>query len=102
MSDAGAMGRANEEGGDYYGVLRRPAAVTSVIAEFAYIVNPVEEDLLNRVDVQDSLAEAVRAAVGRFTATDDPGSGFTDDPIFRGYGSSGTGRTTNCDDPDLG
>jgi N-acetylmuramoyl-L-alanine amidase len=101
LGDAGAMGRANRAGGDYYGVLRRPARVTSVLAEFAYITNPVEEELLNRADVQDGLAEAVRASVERFLGTDDPGSGFTVDPIFRGYGPSGAGRTTNCTDPAL-
>lgn len=101
LGDAGAMGRENRDGGDYYGVLRRPAAVTSVLAEFAYITNPVEEELLNRADVQDGLAGAVRAAVTRFLETEDPGSGFTLDPIFRGFGPSGAGRTTNCTDPVL-
>ncbi len=101
LDDAGAMGRANREGGDYYGMLRRPAAVTSVLAEFAYITNPVEEDLLNRADVQDGLAAAVRDAVERFVSTADPGSGFTVNPIFRGFGPSGAGRTTNCTDPVL-
>lgn len=101
LEDAGAMGRANRDGGDYYGVLRRPAAVTSVLAEFAYITNAVEEDLLNRADVQNGLAEAVRSAMERFLATDDPGSGFTVEPTFRGFGPSGAGRTTNCTDPVL-
>lgn len=101
MSDAGAMVRENREGGDYYGVLRRPGPVLSVLAEFAYMTNPTEEALLNRADVQDGLAGAVVAAVERFTQTDDPGSGFTEDPIFRGFGPSGAGRTTNCDDPGL-
>ena len=101
MADAGAMVRANREGGDYYGMLRRPAAVPSIIAEFAYIANPIEEDLLNQADVQDALAGAVVDALDRFTETGDPGSGFTDDPIFRGYGPSGAGRTTDCDDPEL-
>ncbi|MEQ8842457.1 MAG: N-acetylmuramoyl-L-alanine amidase [Acidimicrobiales bacterium] len=101
MEDAGAMGRASQSGGDYYGVLRRPAAVTSVLAEFAYIVNPVEEELLNRPEVQDGLAEAVRSAVERFVDTDDAGSGYTEDPIFRGWGPTGAGRTTNCTDPAL-
>ena len=101
LDDAGAMGRPNRDGGDYYGVLRRPAGVTSVLAEFAYITNPVEEQLLNRADVQEALAGAVRDAVDRFVDTDDPGSGFTPDPMFRGYGPSGAGRTTGCIDPAL-
>ena len=101
MSDAGAMSRPSREGDDYYGVLRRPGPVMSVLAEFAYMTNPIEEALLNRADVQDSLAAAVVDAVDRFTETSDPGSGYTEDPIFRGYGPTGAGRTTNCDDPEL-
>ena len=101
MTDAGAMVRENREGGDYYGMLRRPGAVPSVIAEFVYIANASEEALLIRADLQDDLAGAVARAVERLVGTDDPGSGFTDDPIFRGYGPSGAGRTDNCDDPVL-
>ncbi len=101
MSDAGAMSRPNREGTDYYGVLRRPGPVTSVLAEFAYISNRAEEDLIEQADVQDQLAQAVLRAVDRLVGTDDPGSGFTVDPIFRGYGPSGAGRTTDCTDPQL-
>lgn len=99
MSDAGAMVRPNRQGGDYYGVLRRPAGVPSVLAEFAYISNETEAALLLRPDVQEALAGSVMAAVERFTTTDDPGSGFTDAPIFRGFGPSGAGRTEGCVDP---
>ena len=101
LGDAGAMARPNRSGGDYYGVLRRPGPITSVLAEFAYLTNPVEEDLLNRADVQEALADVVVNAVERFLETPDSGSGFVDEPIFRGYGPSGAGRTTNCTDPDL-
>lgn len=101
MSDAGAMVRPNREGGDYYGVLRRPAGVPSVLAEFAYLSNPSEAELLSRADVQEALAEAIVAAMERLTATDDPGSGFTEDPIFRGFGPSGAGGTAGCTDPEL-
>ena len=73
----------------------------SVIAEFAYIANGSEEELLVRQDVQEDLAGAVVDAVQRLVGSDDPGSGFTDDPIFRGYGPSGAGRTTNCPEPVL-
>lgn len=101
MSDAGAMVRPNREGGDYYGVLRRPAGVVSVLAEFAYLSNETEAALLLRPDVQEALAGSMVAAVERFTTTDDPGSGFTEDPIFRGYGPSGAGFTEGCVDPEL-
>ncbi|MFQ5557284.1 MAG: N-acetylmuramoyl-L-alanine amidase [Acidimicrobiales bacterium] len=102
MSDAGAMARPNREGGDYYGVLRRPEGVTSVLAEFAYISNPVEARLLAEPEVQEALAASIVAAFDRFVGSADPGSGFTDEPIFRGYGPSGAGRTEGCVDPALG
>ncbi|MEZ5168642.1 MAG: N-acetylmuramoyl-L-alanine amidase [Acidimicrobiales bacterium] len=101
LEDAGVMTRPDRSGRDYYGVLRRSGDVTSVLAEFGYLTNPAEEALLTRADVQDELAQALRRAFERFTSTTDPGSGFSDDPFFRGFESSGTGRTTNCDDPAL-
>jgi len=101
LGDAGTLVRPNREGGDYYGVLRRPAPVVSVLAEFAYLSNPSEEQLVSEPVVQQMLADATVKAIERFLTTDDPGSGFIDDPIFRGYGPSGAGRTTNCSDPPL-
>ncbi len=101
LSDAGTTFRPNRAGGDYYGVLRRPAPVLSVLLEFAYLSNPAEEELVSDPVVQDQLATAVVIAVERFLETDDPGSGFIDDPIFRGFGPSGAGRTDDCIDPVL-
>ena len=77
------------------------APVTSVLLEFAYLSNPAEEELVSDPAVQDELAGAVLAAVDRFLRSDDPGSGFIDEPIFRGFGPSGAGRTDNCTDPRL-
>lgn len=101
LNDAGTTFRPNQAGDDYYGVLRRPAPVLSVLIEFAYLSNPAEEQLVSDPIVQQQLAEAVLAAAERYVGTDDPGSGFIDDPIFRGFGPSGAGRTDNCTDPDL-
>ncbi len=101
LEDAGTTFRLNRSGGDYYGVLRRPAPVMSVLLEFAYLSNPVEEELVSDPAVQEQLAQAVLLAIQRYLGTDDPGSGFIDDPIFRGYGPSGAGRTDNCTDPRL-
>jgi N-acetylmuramoyl-L-alanine amidase len=101
LSDAGAMSRPNRSGGDYYGVLRRPGPVTSVLAEFGYITNRAEEDLYSDPAIQQQLAAATLRAVDRLVETSDPGSGFTTDPIFRGYGPSGAGRTDDCVDPKL-
>jgi len=101
LEDAGTLFRPNREGGDYYGVLRRPAPVVSVLAEYAYLSNPAEEQLVADPAVQQELADATVTAIERYLNTDDPGSGFVDDPIFRGYGPSGAGRTDNCTDPPL-
>ena len=101
LSDAGAMVRPDEAGDDYYGVLRRPGPVPSVLTEYAYLSNPAEEALVSDPLVQRELAEATLSAIERFVTTDDPGSGFTDDPIFRGFGPSGAGGTANCADPEL-
>ena len=101
LSDAGAMSRPNRSGSDYYGVLRRPGPVTSVLAEFGYISNRAEEDLYANPAIQQQLAAATLRAIDRLVQTTEPGSGFTADPMFRGYGPSGAGRTNDCVDPEL-
>jgi N-acetylmuramoyl-L-alanine amidase len=101
LSDAGVMSRPNRSGGDYYGVLRRPGPVVSVLAEFGYISNRAEEELYADPVVQQKLAAATLRAIDRFVQTTEPGSGFTVDPMFRGYGPSGAGRTNDCVDPKL-
>ncbi len=101
LGDAGTTFRPNEAGGDYYGVLRRPSPVLSVLAEYAYLSNAAEEVLVSDPAVQQELVDATVVAIERFLTTEDPGTGFIDDPIFRGYGPSGAGRTDNCTDPRL-
>jgi len=99
LTDAGAMARPNRQGTDYYGVLRRPVPVVSVLAELAYISNRSEAELLSTPFAQNEVAAAIARGFDRWVNTDDPGAGFTDDPIFRGYGPSGAGFTTDCTDP---
>jgi N-acetylmuramoyl-L-alanine amidase len=101
LNDAGAMIRPNEDGDDYYGVLRRPGPVPSVLTEYAYLSNPAEEELVSDPEVQQELIDATFSAIERFATTEDPGSGFVDEPIFRGYGPSGAGGTANCTEPAL-
>ncbi len=101
LTDAGAMSRPNRQGTDYYGVLRRPVPVVSVLAELAYISNRAEAELLSSSFVQNEVAAAIARGFDRWVNTDELGSGFTDDPIFRGYGPSGAGFTTDCTDPVL-
>ncbi len=101
LIDAGAMPRPNKDGEDYYGVLRRPGPVTSALAEIAYVSNRPEAELMSTPAAQAAVATALATAFDRFVTSDDPGSGFTEDPMFRGFGPSGAGRTDNCLDPQL-
>jgi len=98
--DAGAIYRADRDGSDFYGVLRRTAGIPAVLIEAGYLSNPVEADLFARPDVQTAEAIAIARAVLRYLTTDEPGSGYMD-PAFRGYGSSGGGTFANCRDPAL-
>ena len=101
LGDAGTTFRPNRAGLDYYGVLRRPAPILSVLIEYAYLSNRAEEELLSDPDVQRELVASTVVAIERFLTTDDPGGGFIEDPMFRGYGPSGAGGTNNCTDPPL-
>jgi N-acetylmuramoyl-L-alanine amidase len=99
-TDAGAKYRTNSRGGDYYGMLRQTAGVTSVLSEALFISNVPEAELLARPEVQQAEAEALARAVTRHLSTADPGSGFTEpyprtDPAGPGGGGSG------CVDPPL-
>ncbi len=94
--DAGAKYRTNEEGGDYYGVLRR-TQTPAVLVEALYISNPPEEALLRNPDVQHQIAEALYRALVRYIETDDPGSGFIE-PYSRGSGAPSR-VPTRCVDP---
>lgn len=99
-TDAGAKYRVNDKGGDYYGILRNAAGVTSVLAELAFISNPPEADLLARPDVQQVEGEALARAILRYLNTKDPGSGFTE-PYPRKSPAGGGGGSSNCGDPAL-
>jgi N-acetylmuramoyl-L-alanine amidase len=98
-TDAGAKYRLNDEGGDYYGILRHSAGVPSVLAELAF-VNAAEADLLARPDVQRAEGEAVARGIVRFLTTDDPGSGYVT-PYPRETPAGGGGGAQGCVDPPL-
>jgi len=100
-AEAGTTFRANESGTDFYGVLRRPSPVLSVLTEYAFISNAQEEALVSDPAVQDQLATATVSAIRRFLGTNDPGTGFIDDPTPRPSTSGGGGSTYNCVDPQL-
>ena len=98
--DAGAKWRLNDEGDDYYGMLRRPAAVgiPACITELAFLSDPDEEALLRHPDVRQAEAEAVAAAIVRFLRTTDPGTGYTT-PVRRTRPAGPGGGLEGCVDP---
>lgn len=98
--DAGAKFRPNDEGGDYYGILRNSAGVPAVLSEALFLSNPPEEALLNDPEVLDAQADALTRALHRFFTTDDPGSGFVE-PYPRASPAGGGGGAAGCVDPPL-
>lgn len=98
--DAGAKYRANDSGGDYYGILRRTNGVTAALSEAAFLTDPDEEALLVQADVQQGEADAIARAVRRFMLSDDQGAGFTT-PYARTEPAGPGGGTGGCVDPPL-
>lgn len=99
--DAGAKYRLNSKGGDYYGILRHTAGITSVLSEGLFLSAHVSEaELLAQPDVQEALGEAIAQAVRRFMLGNDAGSGFVE-PIPRETPAGPGGGGTGCVDPVL-
>jgi N-acetylmuramoyl-L-alanine amidase len=99
-TDAGAKYRLGSRG-DYYAMVREPAPVVAVLAEFAFMSNPAEAALLARPDVQKVEGEALARAILRYLHTPDPGSGYTE-PYPRPTPPRGPGGPPPpCTDPAL-
>jgi N-acetylmuramoyl-L-alanine amidase len=99
-TDHGAKYRPGSSGGDYYGILRNAAGVTTVLSEAAFISNPPEEQLLADPSFQHVEAQAIARAIVRYIATADPGSGFVT-PYPRTEPAGGGGGSDGCVDPPL-
>jgi N-acetylmuramoyl-L-alanine amidase len=99
-TDHGAKFRPSSSGGDYYGILRRGAGITTVLSEAAFISNPPEEQLLRDPTFLHAEASAITNAITRFLATPDPGSGFVE-PYPRTEPAGGGGGPEGCTDPTL-
>lgn len=98
--DAGAKFRPDDEGDDYYGILRRSAGVPAVLSEAVFLSNPPEAELMAGDDARRSEAAAISRAVVRFLGTDAAGSGFVE-PYPRIDAPGRTGGTEGCEDPPL-
>jgi N-acetylmuramoyl-L-alanine amidase len=99
-TDHGAKYRKANDGGDYYGILRRTAGTPAVLSEAAFITNAPEEHLLADPAFQDVEAGALARAAVRFVTTKDPGSGFVE-PYPRTVPAGPGGGAEGCVDPPL-
>lgn len=98
-SDAGALAVINRDDDDSYGMIRRPE-MPAVLAEFGYLANATEAELFATQEYLDVTSVALAEAIERWLETDDPGSGFVDEPRrFTPDGS--TGGSGGCVDPPL-
>lgn len=98
--DAGAKYRPGRQG-DYYGMLRLPGKVVSVLVELAFISNPPEAELISRADVQQVEGVALARGILRWLRTPDPGSGFTEPYPRPEPPPSPGGGAPPCRDPQL-
>ena len=90
------------DGKDYLSVLRHSGDVPAVLAEFLYVTNPSEEELLLDPAFVSAEADALVAAiVDYFSSTGNQGDGFVDDQ-FDDQPIGGGGRPDGCVEPDLG
>ena len=79
LLDAGVLRVLLPDGGDAYGMLRRPA-VPAVLMEYGYLSNPSEAELFATDDYIDVAAEATADAIEAYLGTDRPGTGFVERP----------------------
>ncbi len=99
-TDPGAIVVLNDSGDNAYGMIRRPE-MPAVLAELGYISNAEEAELFATDRYRTVAATALADGIERWLTTDDPGSGFRDEPrIFTPSG--GTGGSEGCEDPELG
>jgi N-acetylmuramoyl-L-alanine amidase len=99
-TDAGAIVVLNDSGDNAYGMIRRPD-MPAVLAELGYISNAPEAELFATDQYRRVASAALADGIERWLTTDDPGSGFRDEPrLFTPSG--GTGGSEGCVDPDLG
>jgi hypothetical protein len=68
----GALWRADRDGDDFYGLLRRADTVPAVILEAAYMSGEAEAQLMLTDEFRATEAEAIAAGIQRWLTTDDP------------------------------
>ncbi len=97
---AGAKARPNDEGDDFYGILRRTQGFPTALLEVGFISHKAEERLYAEPEVQAAVGQAVARGVVRFLTTADSGRGYrTPPPMADDHGLGG--GTEGCVDPRL-
>ncbi len=100
--NAGVRSWIREDGKDYLSVLRHSGDVPAVLAEFLYLTNPSEEELLADPAFVAAEGEALAGAViDYFSSPTAQGTGFVDDQ-FDDQPIGGGGRPNGCVEPDYG
>jgi hypothetical protein len=95
----GALWRADRDGDDFYGVLRRSDTIPAVIVESAYLSGNAEAELVTTDEFRDVEAHAIANGITRFLQTSDEGTGF-----IKGFTLGGSARRFDmdeCKDPAL-
>ena len=95
----GVRYRANAEGTDFYGVLRRSAGVPAILIESSYLSNAKEAAVLATDRYRDAEAKAIADGIIDWLTTPDTGSGYQSG--FVESGSGGDSDLRSCRDPRL-
>ena len=98
--NAGVRSWAKPNNEDYLALLRLSDDVPSVLAEFLYVTNPAEEELLLDPIFLDSQAEALANSITTYFGTNEEGSGFVADQTGD-QDIGGGGSTSGCVEPPL-
>ena len=77
--DAGVLSVLSTRGNDAYGMINGPRTV-SVLAEMAYISNPVEAELFATTEYVEAVSDALADAVEDFLTTEVTGAGYVAEP----------------------
>ena len=79
VPSAGVLRVLSPDGGDAYGMIRRPA-IPAVLVEYGYLSNPSEAALFATEEYISVAAAATADAIEAFLETERPGTGFVERP----------------------
>ncbi len=79
LPNAGVLRVLFPDGGDAYGMIRRPA-IPAVLVEYGYLSNPSEAELFATDEYISAAAVATVDAIEAYLNTDRPGTGFVEQP----------------------